>query len=241
MATLESLTKDILTGSDSASILAGKLNTSTFTRDSIEKSLMEGGTMYTTEMGTLVNILKQNAAQPGAESALKAIEAQLGARTNDTATAQKIHEDTYRRQFEINEWTAANRQETLFVYQFIFFTIIILTLIASLYRINVVGGYFTSFASFLIILAMVFIIVYRAQYTAFKRDKRYWNKRRFDSAGAVFATPNCPAVTDFVTSLPGNIEGALEKSGGALKGTLGSGLESLGNTLSGAGAAIKSQ
>ncbi len=242
MATAATFAAELLTGSESGSVLAGKIRTASYAADDVQAAMLTRGSEFANAMGGLIDASKARDAavsMTGATSTLKAMGAKLGGAEAAQADAMAVHEATYRRQFEINEWTAANRQETLFVYQFIFFTVCLLTILAGLYRMNIISGYFTSFASFLAVFVMVMIIVYRAQYTAFKRDKRYWNKRTFDrGAGPIFAAPNCPAVGDFLTNLPGNLEGAVQGVQGVANkgaGALGSALVKAGTALGGTG------
>jgi hypothetical protein len=155
--------------------------------------------------------------------------------TEADANDSTIKRDNAMRQFEINEWTTSNRQESIFVYQFIFFGILIATIIGGFWRIGVITGPLASFLTFIDMAIVVFVIVYRAQYTTFKRDKRHWNKRRFQSAGPLFNAPNCPAAVDFVTNLPGNLEaGANSAAVGAL-GALSSALSGIGSAATAAG------
>ncbi len=230
---------DITFGNESASVLAGRFKSASLSASDIEKNLIIPPEMYVDPINGLISVSKMRDAQfalANSTQSLASTEAGLGAASTSKDAAAAVHESTYRRQFEINEWTAANRQETLFVYQFVFFTVCVLTILAGLYRMNIISGYFTSFASFLALFVMVMIIVYRAQYTAFKRDKRHWNRRRFDSgAGPVFAAPNCPVVMDFVTNLPQNLEGVAQ----GVQGAAGRGLGALGGALVGAGTALQ--
>lgn len=145
--------------------------------------------------------------------------------------------DNAMRQFEINEYATSNRQESIFVYQFIFFGVLAATIIGGFWRIGAVSGPLASFLTAIITAIVVFLIVYRAQYTIFKRDKRYWNKRRFQSAGPIGTLPNCPAVTDFVQNLPGNIESGLESGLQTTRGKISSALTGLGSALTSAGQA----
>ena len=148
--------------------------------------------------------------------------------------------DNALRQFEINEWTTANRQETLFVYQFIFFGVLAATVIGGFWRIGVITGPLASFLSFIVLAIVVFLIVYRAQYTTFKRDRRYWNKRRFQSAGPIASLPNCPAAVDLITNLPGNLEAGAQNAAQSALGGLSSTFSRLGSSLTAAGAATGS-
>jgi hypothetical protein len=155
----------------------------------------------------------------------------------DDSTQRK---DNATRQFEINEWTTNNRQETIFVYQFIFFGILAATIIGGFYRTGLLSGPLASFFTFIITAIVVFLIVYRAQYTIFKRDKRHWNKRRFQSSGAVLPLPNCPAAVDFVTNLPSNLQAVTESGLRRTAGGLSSVFGALGTSFNKAAAATGS-
>jgi hypothetical protein len=160
-------------------------------------------------------------AQSVQSTYLQGAQSQINAVADDSM--ERINNAT--RQFEINEWTTNNRQETIFVYQFVFFGILIATIIGGFYRTGVLGGPIASFLTFIVVAIVVFLIVYRAQYTIFKRDKRYWNKRRFQSAGPILPLPNCPAAVDFVSNLPSNIqattEAGLKRTAGGLSNVFG--------------------
>lgn len=229
----------IISGSTDASIIAGNLRAAGTDSAAVKAELLSAQTnAYSSTMNGLVQASKARDMAfytTANASRLGNIQASLATGQTGNSKATKEYEDTYRRQFEINEWSAANRQETLFVFQFVFFAIVILTIIASLYRTNIVGGYAASAGSFATIFIMVMIIVYRSQYTAYKRDKRHWNKRRFDSAGPIFSTPNCPAAVDFITNLPTNLENAAETGITGVAGLLGGALTSVGNAAVGAG------
>ncbi len=153
-----------------------------------------------------------------------------------TSIANQKHDNAVR-QFEINEYASANRQETLFVYQFIFFGVLGATVIGGFWRIGALTGPLASFLTFILTAIVVFLIVYRAQYTIFKRDKRYWNKRRFQSAGPIATLPNCPAVVDFVQNLPGNIESGIQSGLQSTRSGISSALTGLGSALTSAGQA----
>lgn len=210
-----------LAGSNSASIIPGQV--STFLDDQLSATLkgLEAASK-----------LRDNAFISTMQTGfLRDAEATLEVDANDSS----IKRDNAMRQFEINEWTTANRQESIFVYQFIFFGILIATIIGGFWRIGIITGPLASLLTFIVLIIVVFLIVYRAQYTTFKRDKRHWNKRRFQSAGPIINAPNCPAVTDFVTNLPGNLEaGANAAATGAL-GALSSALTGLGAAATAAG------
>jgi len=102
-----------------------------------------------------------------------------------------------RRQFEINQWTAGNKTDTLFVLQlfFIYFTLtapLLYALNAGMIPSSVFYGV-TGFIS----IAIVLTLIVRYQYTSKTRDNHLWNRRRFATMGPP-VLPNCPAVTGVV-------------------------------------------
>ncbi len=208
----------IISGSDNASVLGGKLKSASDLATLRTRLTDYGTNTYANTQTSLNNASKNRDMQlfyTGAAAQLEAANANLEQSMVPGQEAEKNRQDTYKRQFEINEWTAANRQETLFVFQLIFFGIVLMTILGGFWRMGVVSGAFVSFVTFLTVVVLVFVIVYRAQYTAFKRDKRYWNKRRFESAGPLLNLPNCPAVSDFASTATETL-GSLDTKGSAL-------------------------
>jgi ABC-type siderophore export system fused ATPase/permease subunit len=117
-----------------------------------------------------------------------------GLRNNDLKTAQDIALNTItgsvnqmnsdkalsKRQHEINEWTANNKLDTLFVYQQLL--IILCTTIVLVYLLK--RGLISTTVFFIIIITIglifIFTIINRVQYTNKLRDGRFWNKRSFE-------------------------------------------------------------
>jgi DNA-binding CsgD family transcriptional regulator len=109
-----------------------------------------------------------------------------------------------KRQYEINQWTSSNMMDTLFVFQLMFIGISIAAIMTSLYRMGIVNG--STYAIFIavILLAIVFTIVRRAQYTRYTRDQRFWNRRQFDRAPAPpvkINIPTCSGISDTITNI----------------------------------------
>jgi hypothetical protein len=101
--------------------------------------------------------------------------------TLSATTSQMISDKNLaERQNEINQWTANNKLDTLFVYQ-----ILLMILCATIILVYLMKRGLLSTTVFFIIvgvlaLVFLFIIVRRVQYTNILRDKRYWNKRSFE-------------------------------------------------------------
>jgi hypothetical protein len=104
------------------------------------------------------------------------------------------------RQYEINQWTSGNRADTLFVYQIIFVLVLALSILTGLWRMGVISTGLLSFAVFASLVVIVLVIVARAQYTAYQRNKRYWNKRQFPRLGMQIQSGslNCPAASNLL-------------------------------------------
>jgi hypothetical protein len=116
--------------------------------------------------------------------------AQTMALNTMTATTNQMLNDQglAKRQSEVNEWTANNKLDTLFIYQQLL--IILCTTIILVYFLK--RGLISTTVFFMIvgILALIFIftIINRAQYTNKLRDTQYWNKRNFEKQTPVSVT-----------------------------------------------------
>lgn len=83
------------------------------------------------------------------------------------------------RQIEISEWTYNDRMETLFIFQILFISLMIVAILMYLRGAGALGGAFVGYAIFLLLLVVIIIITNRAMYTNRVRDKKAWNKRSF--------------------------------------------------------------
>ncbi len=152
----------------------------------------------------------------------------------------KFDSQNAQRQYEINQWASGNRADTLFVYQIIFISILVLAIFTGLWRSGIVGTGFLSLLTFMLIVIIVLVIVYRAQYTIFRRNQRYWNKTTFPKfKGPVFTPPDCPTISNTITGLPDAATAAAANFEKSVRGSLSSGLSSLGSALQNAGTATK--
>lgn len=157
--------------------------------------------------------------------------------------AQSLRTDNQnaQRQYEINQWTSGNRLDTLFVYQIIFVSVLILAIFTGMWRAGFVSTGFLSLLMSLSLIVIILVIVNRAQYTAFSRDQRYWNKRSFTKiAGPSITPPDCPVIADVITGLPGRATDAAQQAVTQGRTALGSALANLGRGLSSAGTAVGS-
>jgi hypothetical protein len=104
-----------------------------------------------------------------------------------------IHDrDLAKRQYEINQWTASNKKETLFVYSQMFIILCTFVILGYVWMKGILSTSVVMILSLIILLIVIFTIVNRSQYTDFLRDKRYWNRRLFPVYRPI-PTPNiCP-------------------------------------------------
>lgn len=93
----------------------------------------------------------------------------------DTHNAQLLN-----RQIEISEWTYNDRMETLFIFQILFISLMIVAILMYLRGAGALGGAFVGYAIFLLLIVVIIIITNRAMYTNKVRDKRAWSKRQFE-------------------------------------------------------------
>lgn len=163
---------------------------------------------------------------------LRAMQRDAEALRHDNQNAQ--------RQYEINQWTSGNRLDTLFVYQIIFVSVLVLSIFTGMWRAGFVSTGFLSLLIVLTLIVIVLVIVNRAQYTAFTRDQRYWNKRNFQKfAGPVITPPDCPTITDAITGLPGRATEAAQQISDQARNTTGNILTNLASGLNTAGNAVR--
>jgi hypothetical protein len=118
-----------------------------------------------------------------------------------------------KRQFEINEWTAGNKMDTLFVMQLTFIALMIVAPLLYMTRLGYIPVTVFSMISFLLLVALVLTFVVRYQYTSKSRDFRFWNQRRFPGMGRPPPAPTCPGLDGASSDLL--------KRGGDLASSLG--------------------
>jgi hypothetical protein len=93
--------------------------------------------------------------------------------------ADEYNADLAKRQAQINEWTYNNRMETLFVFQVVFISLMMVAIVAYLKKMGLVGGAFFIYFIILLSLLTIVIVLNRVLYTRNKRDSHVWGKRRF--------------------------------------------------------------
>jgi hypothetical protein len=85
---------------------------------------------------------------------------------------------------EIKEWYYNNKLDTLFVFQLIFISILLLAVLAYLSKLNIIGMGVVGAMVGILLVVNVLVIANRAVYTDKVRDKRYWSKRAFGIVGS---------------------------------------------------------
>jgi hypothetical protein len=114
-----------------------------------------------------------------------------------------------KRQFEINEWTVGNKQDTLFIMQLIFISLTFIAPLLYLVRIELLPLMVFYGIVCLILIALILTFMIRYQYTDKTRDLRFWNRRRFANMGGPPTIPTCEAIqglpTDVIRKVGSNI------------------------------------
>ena len=123
-----------------------------------------------------------------------------------------------KRQFEINEWTVGNKQDTLFIMQLIFISLTFIAPLIYLVRLDLLPlSVFYGIVS-LILIALILTFMIRYQYTDKTRDLRFWNRRRFANMGGPPTIPTCEAIQ----GLPAEIMKGIKSAENTIKDTAGS-------------------
>jgi len=97
-----------------------------------------------------------------------------------------------KRQFEINEWTASNKAETLFMMQLLLIAVTFTIFMLFLNRMDIIPTSVFSLITALVFIAFIFTFVVRYQYTNYTRDGRYWNRKNYGNMSAIKAPDACP-------------------------------------------------
>jgi hypothetical protein len=142
----------------------------------------------------------------------------------NSADAAVFDSQVAKRQFEINEWTVGNKQDTLFVMQLIFIALTFIVPLLYLSRIELLPmSVFVGIVS-LITIALILTFVIRYQYTDKTRDYRFWNRRRFASMGGPPTVPTCEAIQ----ALPSQLASAAQSTAADIGQSAQSGVDRLG-------------
>jgi hypothetical protein len=157
-------------------------------------------------------------------------------RVSADAMGVKHDAELLKRQFEINEWTANNKRESLFLMQLLLVAVTFTAFLLFLNRRGIVPNFIFFLVSTILFIAFILTIVIRAQYTNIRRDKRYWNRQAFPRMPSAPAPQGCPTDTN---ASPATVGSALNNLGTSLYGaattTVGagvSGLNKLGSSAS---------
>jgi hypothetical protein len=109
----------------------------------------------------------------------KKLQVAVAARTSGETENLDADIQNARRQSQINEWSAYNKLDTLFISQLIFIGLVFLAPLLYLKTLYIIpSGVFWGIA-FLIFIIVLFTIVFRVQYTDKSRSNRFWHRRRF--------------------------------------------------------------
>jgi hypothetical protein len=109
----------------------------------------------------------------------KQLQGAVAARTGGETESLAADIQNARRQSQINEWSAYNKLDTLFVSQLTFIALVFLAPLLYLKSLYILpSGVFWGIA-FLIFIIVLFTIVSRVQYTDKSRSNQFWHRRRF--------------------------------------------------------------
>jgi hypothetical protein len=119
-------------------------------------------------------------------------------RAKGEADAATHDSQNAKRQFEINEWTAGNKRDTLFFLQLLFIVLAVTVPLLYASKTGLAPQSVVYGITGLLGIAVVLTLIIRWQYTQKSRDLRYWNRRRFAQMGGPPTAPTCEAVTGLV-------------------------------------------
>jgi len=83
------------------------------------------------------------------------------------------------RQTEINEWSYQNKMDTLFVFQLLFISMLIVSILMMFSYNGIIGRHFVGYAFGILVIINVIVIINRSMYTNNIRDKYMWDRVLF--------------------------------------------------------------
>ena len=93
------------------------------------------------------------------------------------ATDQETYnKDLVARQTEINEWSYNNKMDTLFVFQLLFISILIICILMMFSYRGVIGKPFVWYTFATLVVVDIVVIINRSMYTNSVRDKTHWDR-----------------------------------------------------------------
>jgi hypothetical protein len=92
----------------------------------------------------------------------------------------KFNNQLATRQYEMNEWSYNNKLDTLFVFQIVFVTLMVVAALSYLNKIGLLSMAILGVITGILLFVDIAILINRFRYTQRSRDQRYWNKRQFD-------------------------------------------------------------
>ena len=120
------------------------------------------------------------------------IQKQILGRATSEAQGSVSDANNAKRQFEINEWTASNKAETLFLMQLLLIAITFTIFMLFLNRMGVVPTAVFSLVTGIVVFAVIITFVVRYIYTSRDRDGRYWNRKNYSHPIEPKIPPTCP-------------------------------------------------
>ena len=97
-----------------------------------------------------------------------------------------------KRQFEINEWSAGNKAETLFLMQLFLMAVTFTIFMLFLNRMGVLPTFVFVIVSTIIFIAFILTFAIRYQYTTYSRSNRYWNRKSYPDMSGNLPPSTCP-------------------------------------------------
>lgn len=131
------------------------------------------------ELHTSTNAYENSIFYKQRNDELAKLQEAVVARTGAEGESYDQDSQNAKRQFQINEWSANNKLDTLFISQLLFISLVFLAPLLYLKTLYIIpSGVFWGIV-LLVILVFIFTVTWRVQYTDKSRNNWFWNRRRF--------------------------------------------------------------
>jgi hypothetical protein len=153
--------------------------------------------------------------------------------TNQKREANAVIEDKNLagRKYEMNQWSVGNKNDTLFVFSFLFIVLSALILFTVLWRMGLISSALCATLSIPFIIIFILVVINRSMYTNNYRDNRYWNRNTFGGKSKKIPIPVCPGALSGIEKEFGSVESSVESGFGSLEQRIGSAAQSASQEL----------
>jgi hypothetical protein len=171
---------------------------------------------------------------------LAQIQTQIYQNQKSSATATTEDKNLAGRKYEMNQWSVANKNESVFIYSMLFIVLMALVLVTALWNVGMISSSLAAALSAPIVIGFVLVVINRTTYTNIFRDKRYWNRNNFNQKYGKIPVPLCPTDISGIQSEFASLESEVQSDLTSAAQNVQSGAQTLAQGVSSAAQGVSS-